>query len=235
MKNIVLGLFTSVLVLSCSKSIDAPSAIVEADKKTCACFEPMANSFKEIRDYYIDNYNSWKDSKIKGEFVKLLFKAMKEEQTSKDCIKDWASKKESKWYDYRCVSTATQEAYAIEEVAAEDAVAEAADYYYEEDYEDYGEYEEDYEDYDEYEETEPVVRSEGRFFLSDTETCYEVYHLVSNKLVDNTDHLIDLKEYILEVYEYDEDFMQFLGKHVGIYLSEYDYERYERQQNRNRD
>ena len=79
MKHIVLGLFTSVIVLSCSKSIEAPSAIVEADEKTCACFEPMANSFKEIRDYYIDNYNSWKDSKIKGEFVKLLFKAMKEE------------------------------------------------------------------------------------------------------------------------------------------------------------
>ena len=58
----------SVIVLSRSKSIEAPSAIVEADEKTCACL-PMANSFKEIRDYYIDNYNSWNDSKIKKEFA----------------------------------------------------------------------------------------------------------------------------------------------------------------------
>lgn len=218
MKNIVLGLFASVIVLSCSKSIEAPSAIVEADEKTCACFEPMANSFKEIRDYYIDNYNSWNDSKIKKEFAERLYKAMKAEQTSKDCIKDWASSKESLWYDYRCVST--EEVYATEnDYAAEDATEEPA---------------EAYEYYDDYDEAEPIKRSEGRFLLSDTEACYAVYHLVSNNLVDNSDHRQDLEDYILEEYAYEENFMRFLGNHVGIYISEYDYERYEREQNRSR-
>ena len=51
---------------------------------------------------------------------------------------------------------------------------------------------------------------EGRFLLSDVEACYEVYHLMSNNLVDNSDHRQDLEDYILEVYEYDEDFMRFL-------------------------
>ncbi|MEC7405413.1 MAG: hypothetical protein VX611_02615 [Bacteroidota bacterium] len=231
MKHIVLGLFTSVIVLSCSKSIEAPSAIVEADEKTCACFESTASSFKEIRDFYIDNYNSWDDKKIKKEFAERLYKAMKEEQTSKDCIKDWASSKESLWYDYRCVLT--EEEYSTEEeydYASEEAAAEVAGVY---DY--YDEYEEDYDDYDDYEEAEPIVRSEGRFLLSDVEACYEVHHLMSNNLVDNSDHRQDLEDYILEELAYDENFMRILGNHVGIYLSEYDYERYEREQNRNRD
>ena len=224
MKHIVLGLITSFIVLSCSTSIEAPSAVVEADEKTCACFEPTASSFKEIRDLYIDNYNSWKDSKIKEDFVKLLFKAMKEEQTSKDCIKEWASRKESLWYEYRCVST--KEEYSIEEeyeTATEEAAAKEIEEY------DY------YDDYDDYDEAEPIVRSEGLFALSDVETCYEVFHLLSNNLVDNSDHRKALKEHILEVYEYDEDFMRFLANHVSIYLSEYDYERYEREQNRDRE
>ena len=93
----------------------------------------------------------------------------------------------------------------------------------------------DYDDYDEYEEEEPIVRSEGRFLLSDVEACYEVYHLMSNNLVDNLDHRQDLEDYILEELAYEVNFMRFLGNHVGIYLSEYDYERYEREQNRNRD
>lgn len=222
MKHIVLGLFTSVIVLSCSKSIEAPSAIVEADEKTCACFEPTASSFKEIRDFYIDNYNSWGDKKIKKEFAERLYKAMKAEQTSKDCIKDWASSKESLWYDYRCVLT--EEEYTTEE---------EYDYSFEDSIEAY--YGEDYDDYDDYEEAEPILRSEGRFLLSDVEACYEVYHLMSNNLVDNSDHRQDLEDYILEELAYDENFMRFLGNHVGIYLSEYDYERYEREKNRNRD
>ena len=227
MKHIVLGLITSFIVLSCSTSIEAPSAIVEADEKTCACFEPTASSFKEIRDFYIDNYNSWDDKEIKKEFTERLYKAMKAEQTAKDCIKDWASSKESLWYDYRCVIT--EEVYATEnDYAAEEAAAEVV-----EEYDYYDEYEGD--DYDEYEEAEPIVRSEGRFLLSDVEACYEVYHLMDNLLVDNSDHRQDLEGYILEELAYDENFMRFLENHVGIYLSEYDYERYEREQNRNRD
>ena len=222
MKHIVLGLFTSVIVLSCSKSIEAPSAIVEADEKTCACFESTASSFKEIRDFYIDNYNSWGDKKIKKEFAERLYKAMKAEQTSKDCIKDWASSKESLWYDYRCVLT--EEEYTTEE---------EYDYSFEDSIEAY--YGEDYDDYDDYEEAEPILRSEGRFLLSDVEACYEVYHLMSNNLVDNSDHRQDLEDYILEELAYDENFMRFLGNHVGIYLSEYDYEHYEREKNRDRD
>ena len=219
MKHIVLGLFTSVIVLSCSKSIEAPSAIAEADEKTCACFEPTASSFKEIRDFYIDNYNSWDDKEIKKEFAERLYKAMKAEQTSKDCIKDWASSKESLWYDYRCVLTEEvyENDYAAEDATATEETAEEYDYY------------------DEYEEEEPIVRSEGRFLLSDVEACYEVYHLMSNNLVDNLDHRQDLEDYILEELAYEANFMRFLGNHVGIYLSEYDYERYEREQNRNRD
>ncbi len=229
MKHIVLGLFTSVIVLSCSKSIEAPSAIVEADEKTCACFEPTASLFKEIRDFYIDNYNSWDDKEIKKEFAERLYKAMKAEQTSKDCIKDWASSKESLWYDYRCVLTEEvyENDYAAEDATATEETAEEYDYY--------DDYKGDYDDYDEYEEEEPIVRSEGRFLLSDVEACYEVYHLMSNNLVDNLDHRQDLEDYILEELAYEVNFMRFLGNHVGIYLSEYDYERYEREQNRNRD
>ena len=145
---------------------------------------------------------------------KNLLSACKAEQTSKDCIKDWASSKESLWYDYRCVST--EEVYATEnDYAAEDATEETA---------------EAYEYYDDYDEGEPIKRSEGRFLLSDTEACYAVYHLVSNNLVDNSDHRQDLEDYILEEYAYEENFMRFLGNHVGIYISEYDYERYEREQ-----
>ena len=119
----------------------------------------------------------------------------------------------------------TEEVYATEEeydYASEEAAVEFPTEY---DY--YDEYEGDYDDYDDYEEAEPIVRSEGRFFLSDVEACYEVYHLMSNNLVDNSDHRQDLEDYILEVYAYDEDFMRFLANHVSIYLSEYDYERYE--------
>ena len=224
MKHLVLGLFTSVVVLSCSKSIEAPSAIVEADEKTCACFEPTASSFKEIRDFYIENYNSWDDNKIKKEFTESLFKAMKKEQTSKDCIKDWASSKESPWYDRRCVLVeeqySTEDEYDFADAVAQEEMPGEDDYY---------------DGYDDYEETEAIVRSEGRFLLSDAETCYEVYHLISNNLIDNTDHRQDLEDYILEEYAYVENFMRFLGNHVGIYLSEYDYERYEREQNRDRD
>ena len=79
-----------------------------------------------------------------------------------------------------------------------------------------------------------LLAIEGRFLLSDTEACYAVYHLVSNNLVDNSDHRQDLEDYILEEYAYEENFMRFLGNHVGIYISEYDYERYEREQNRSR-
>jgi hypothetical protein len=146
---------------------------------------------------------------------------MKAEQTSKDCIKEWASSKESLWYDYRCVLT--EEEYSTEE-EYDYSVVDSIAYYGE-----------DYDDYDDYEEAEPIVRSEGRFLLSDVEECYEVYHLMSNNLVDNSDHRQDLEDYILEELAYDENFMRFLGSHVGIYLSEYDYERYEREKNRNRD
>ena len=102
--SIRLGLFTSVIVLSCSKSIDAPSAIVEADEKTCACFEPMANSFKEIRDYYINNYNSWKDSKIKEEYDRLKDNIQKEKIEASRCIRNWALGQESYWYEDQLVS-----------------------------------------------------------------------------------------------------------------------------------
>ena len=89
-----------------------------------------------------------------------------------------------------------------------------------------------YEYYDD-DEAEPIKRSEGRF-LPVIPRRYAVYHLVSNNLVDNSDHRQDLEDYILEEYAYEENFMRFLGNHVGIYISEYDYERYEREQNRSR-
>lgn len=116
MKHIVLGLFTSVIVLSCSKSIEAPSAIVQADEKTCACFEPTASSFKEIRDFYIDNYNSWDDKKIKKEFAERLYKDLvkseyerlkvkiqKEKIEASRCIRNWALDQESYWYEDQLV------------------------------------------------------------------------------------------------------------------------------------
>ncbi|MGB1120148.1 MAG: hypothetical protein ACPGYR_06610 [Chitinophagales bacterium] len=211
MKNIVIALLSSSVILSCSKSIELPNSMVKADEKTCECFEPTAAKFKEIRDFYIDNYNSWEDDKVKEDFVQHLHKAMKAEQSSKDCVKDWASSQKSSWHESQLVSSEEEYDYYADEVAEEEA-----DYSYDDD-------------------NGSIVRAEGRFILNDALACYEVFHLMYYGLVDNEDHIDELEDYILEVYEYDEDFMSFLSDHVGIYLSEYDYERYEEEQNRNRD
>ena len=198
MKTLVYLFFTSLVVLSCSKSSDLPSGIKEADEKTCSCFEPTATSFKEIREYYIENYNSWEKDKTKDGFLDLIDGAMEAEEESKDCIKKWASKEDSEWYANHYVDTLEDKSSGDEEVSKEDN----------------------------------KQRAEGRFVLNNVLECYETYLNIVAPMVDNGEHRTELKEYLIEEYEYEEDFMEFLGRHVGIYLSEIDFQKDEENDNR---
>ena len=75
-------------------------------------------------------------------------------------------------------------------------------------------------------------RAEGRFVLNNVLECYETYLNIVAPMVDNAEHRTELKEYLIEEYEYEEDFMEFLGRHVGIYLSEIDFQKDEENDNR---